>query len=227
MERILGPEVGQFVRKIHEDHGVTFHLGTTVESIDERSVTLRDGTILPADLVVVGIGVRPSFLLAEHIGLAVDRGILVDEYLETSVPDIFAAGDITRWPDLFGEDCIRVEHFVVAERQGQTAARNILGHAEIFADVPFFWTEQYDLGIAYVGHAERWDRLEIDGSLAARDCSIAYFRGDRKLATATISRDLDGLRQELEFERAAAKQRGLGGSKSSCIWPQTRASLHG
>jgi NADPH-dependent 2,4-dienoyl-CoA reductase/sulfur reductase-like enzyme/nitrite reductase/ring-hydroxylating ferredoxin subunit len=204
MERVLGTEVGTFLRTLHEDHGVTFHLGTTAVGIDEHAVTLANGETLRADLVVVGIGVRPAFALADEAGLAIDRGVSVDRYLATSVPGIYAAGDIARWPDRLGGEPIRVEHWVVAERQGQVAARNMLGRREAFDMVPFFWTEQYDFSLAYVGHAERFDEVRIDGTLETRDCTLSYWRDGKKLAVAVVHRDLEGLRSEIEFERALA-----------------------
>lgn len=204
MERILGPQLGDFVRALHEEHGVVFHLQDTPVSIDERRVQLKSGAALEAELVVAGVGVRPRTALAESAGLALDRGVLVDARLETRVPGIFAAGDIARWPDPHSGESIRVEHWAVAQRQGQTAALNMLGLEQPFDAVPFFWSQHYDVPINYVGHAPAWDELDIDGDIAARDCALRYKRGGRVLAVATIYRDVESLTAELEMERAAA-----------------------
>jgi apoptosis-inducing factor 3 len=201
LEHVLGPELGSEVQKLHESHGVVFHLGTTVKRIAGNTVTLQNRKTLNADFLVVGVGVRPSVALAEKAGLSMDRGIAVDEYLETSAPGIFAAGDIARWPDLHSGERIRVEHWVVAERQGQTAAKNILGQRRPFNAVPFFWSQHYDTAINYVGHAERWDTVKIDGSLAKLNCSVSYKRGNKTLAVATISRDLKSLQTEAAMEK--------------------------
>lgn len=203
LERIMGPEVGRFVRALHTAHGVTFHLGRTVSRIDGSRVTLSDATTITADFVVLGVGVRPVVAFAERAGLAIDRGIKVDAYLETSAAGVFAAGDVARWPDPHSGDDVRVEHWVVAERQGQVAARNMLGRRERFDAVPFFWSQHYDTVINYVGHAEDWDAVAIDGTLAAGDCAVTYKRGDRTLAVATIARDAQSLQAELAMERPA------------------------
>ncbi|KWF02928.1 FAD-dependent oxidoreductase [Burkholderia pseudomultivorans] len=204
MARVLGDALGDTIRALHESNGVVFHLGTTPARIESDGVTLSNGERLPADLVVVGIGVHPNVALAQDAGLAVDHGVSVDRYLQTSAAGIYAAGDIARWPDPLTGESIRVEHWVVAQRQGSIAARNMLGQQRPFDAVPFFWTQQYDLTIRYVGHAEHWDRVEIDGDLRAHDASVAYWRGDVRLAVATVGRDLDCLRAEAALERQIA-----------------------
>jgi NADPH-dependent 2,4-dienoyl-CoA reductase/sulfur reductase-like enzyme len=201
MEKILGSQVGAFVRSLHEAHGVVFHLGETVKRVDGNKVLLAGGQTIQADFIVVGVGVRPSISLAERAGLKMDRGIAVDQYLETSAPGVFAAGDVARWPDLHTGEEIRVEHWVVAERQGQTAAKNMLGLRERFDAVPFFWSQHYDVQINYVGHAETWDKITLDGDLEKRDCTVRYEQRGHTLAVATISRDLQSLSAEREMER--------------------------
>jgi apoptosis-inducing factor 3 len=200
MEKILGAEVGAFVRSLHESHGVVFHLGQTVKLVEGNKVTLTGGQVIEADFIVLGVGVRPSIALAEEAGLKMDRGIAVNEYLETSAPGVFAAGDTARWPDPHTGERIRVEHWVVAERQGQTAARNMLGARERFDAVPFFWSQHYDIPINYVGHAEKWDRMDIDGDVEKKDCTVTYRRDGKTMAVVTIFRDLESLKAEAEME---------------------------
>jgi NADPH-dependent 2,4-dienoyl-CoA reductase/sulfur reductase-like enzyme len=201
--------LGDFVHALHVEHGVVFHLEDTASVITGKEVTLKSGGTLAADLVVAGIGVRPRTALAEHAGLTLDRGVMVDTYLETSAPGIFAAGDIARWPDPHSGENIRVEHWVVAERQGAAAALNMLGRREPFTNVPFFWSQHYDVPINYVGHAEKWDELAIDGDISARNCLLRYKRNGRVLAVVSIYRDVESLQAELMMERDVA----AGGSR--------------
>src|SRR5208282_2719041 len=201
MERVLGREMGEFVRALHEEHGVRFHLGATAAAVDETEVRLSDGGRIRADLIVAGLGVRPRVGLAEAAGIKVDRGVVVDAHLETSASGIFAAGDIARWPDPTSREAIRVEHWVVAERQGQVAALNMMGDRTPFRAAPFFWSQHYDVPINYVGHAERWDEIAVEGSIAAKDCLVRYKSGGQTLAVASIFRDRQSLEAEADFER--------------------------
>jgi len=205
MERILGPEMGDFIRALHEEHGVVFHLKNTVSAVDGKSVRLSGGGAVEADLIVAGLGVRPRVALAEAAGLKVDRGVVVDAHLETAAPGIFAAGDIARFPDSQTGEAIRVEHWVVAERQGQVAALNMLGERERYTEAPFFWSQHYDIPINYVGHAEAWDDIAVEGEIAAKDCLLRYKRAGRTLAVASIFRDLASLEAQVAMDRATPR----------------------
>lgn len=201
-QHTLGPDLGALIWRTHEENGVEFRLGQTIARIERSSVILDDGTEIEADLVLVGVGVDADTTLAEAAGLAVDDGVLVDTRLRTSDPRIYAAGDIARWPDARTGRRLRIEHWVVAQRQGQAAARNILGRDEPYRDVPFFWTRQFDLGVSYVGHAGRWDRVEAEVGADETHRAFRFMEGDRLLALATIG--WDRLSLETEASMAAA-----------------------
>jgi NADPH-dependent 2,4-dienoyl-CoA reductase/sulfur reductase-like enzyme len=200
LEKVMGHDLGAFIKELHESHGVVFHLGRKPQRIERDAVMLDDGSRLEADLVVMGVGVKPRVELAEQAGLTMDRGVSVNEFLETSAPGVYAAGDIARWPDPHSGEKIRVEHWVVAERMGQTAARNILGARERFAYVPFFWSAHYDVSINYVGHAEKWDKLDVNGSAEQKDVAVRFEQGGKLLALATIFRDQESLDAEIAME---------------------------
>ena len=189
------------MRSAHEEHGVRFHLGQRVARIEASAVVLESGERITADLVVLGVGVKPAIDLAQAAGLTVDHGVVVDDRLRTSAPGVFAAGDIARFPYAPTGEAVRIEHWAVAQRMGRLAALNILGRDLPFVSPPFFWTTQFDVTINYVGHAESWDRIDVAGDLTKRDATLAYRRGGQTLAVATLGRDLTSLDAEVAFER--------------------------
>ncbi|MGH3649804.1 MAG: FAD-dependent oxidoreductase, partial [Acidimicrobiia bacterium] len=195
LAHLVGETLGRFVEDLHREHGVTFRLGRGVAQIGEDEVTLDDGTAVAADLVVVGIGVKPRTRLAESAGLAVDDGVVVDDQLRTSDQHIWAAGDVARYPGPEGER-VRVEHWVLAERQGQTAAGNMLGHDVEFTQPPFFWSQHYDVPINVTGHLTDWDEELVTGDPHQRDVLVGYRKTGVIRAVASIYRDRDSLRAE-------------------------------
>jgi len=204
LERIVGPQLGEFIQRLHESNGVVFHLRSSLVEISRDHVVLDNGDELAADLVVLGAGVKPRSALAEAAGLATTDGILTDEYLETDVPGVYVAGDAVRWRDVDGRSR-RVEHWVVAQRQGQLVAENMLGGRKPFSAVPFFWSTHYDVTIRYVGHAAGWDEAIVEGDMEARDCAVIYRRGGMLQAVATIGRDLQSLEYERQLECSASQ----------------------
>jgi NADPH-dependent 2,4-dienoyl-CoA reductase/sulfur reductase-like enzyme len=204
LARIMGEEVGKAIQAEHEGMGTTFHLENGVESISESSVTLSDGTELEADIVIVGIGVTPRTELAERAGLSVEDGILVSEQLRAS-PRIWAVGDVARFPTK--DDSARIEHWVVARRQGQFAARDICGRAEAYSDVPYFWSAHGDFVLQYVGHATSTDDVRVSGSLDEKDATISFWEDGKVTAVATVGRDVVSL--EAEHLLASGDHEGL------------------
>ncbi|HEX8232167.1 MAG TPA: FAD-dependent oxidoreductase [Caulobacteraceae bacterium] len=203
MERVLGRELGQSIRALHERKGVVFHLGRRAEGFADGRLRLDDGGGIAADLVVLGVGVRPRLELAVAAGLETDGGVLVDRFLETSRAGVFAAGDIARYPDARTGERIRVEHWAAAQRQGQTAAVNMLGERRPFTAPPFFWSNHYDLAVHYVGHAPRFDHTAVDGSIPAGDATLRFFRDGRIAAAASVGRPREILAIEAEMETAS------------------------
>ncbi len=202
LAKLFGSDLAAAVLEIHRRNGTMFVFGREISAIEDGEVRLDDGSRLNADLVIVGVGVTPRTTLAEDAGLDVGDGVTVDRYLTTSDPNIHAAGDIARWPDPHSGRSIRVEHWVVAQRQGQVAAANMLGRALPYDDVPFFWTKHFDLAIRYLGHAGASQTIEVDGDPAARNATVTFSKDGRRQAIATIGRDLESLRQEIRIEQS-------------------------
>jgi apoptosis-inducing factor 3 len=200
LERVMGAEVGRFVQKLHEDQGVRFHLDATLRAIHPGAVELESGR-LEADLVVLGVGVKPRVDLATRAGLTVDDGIVVDAHLRASAKDVWAAGDVARYPDPRLGKRIRVEHWQAAQRQGQHAAADMLGLGGAFNDVPFFWSQHYDVTLSYVGHAGGDAQIEVIGNLEKRDATVIYRSGGRVAAVLTVGRDRQSLEAEAALER--------------------------
>jgi 3-phenylpropionate/trans-cinnamate dioxygenase ferredoxin reductase subunit len=191
LERVLGTEIGGIYRDIHTDQGVTMLTGTGVEAFEgdgrvER-VVVTDGRTIDCDFVVVGIGVEPRIGLAAGAGLAVDNGVLVDERLETAVEGVFAAGDVANQQHPFYGERIRVEHWSTALNQGPAAARNMLGRATPYERIPYFFSDQYDVGMEYVGYAREWDRIVIRGDAGAREFIAFWLNGDRVVAGMNVN----------------------------------------
>jgi 3-phenylpropionate/trans-cinnamate dioxygenase ferredoxin reductase subunit len=191
LERVLGAEVGAIYRDIHVDHGVQMLLGTGVEAFEGDQAVERvrtsDGRELECDFVVVGVGVRPRAALAAQAGLAVDNGVLVDEHLQTSAPGVFAAGDVANAHHPFYGERIRVEHWANALHQGPVAARSMLGQSAGYDRVPYFFSDQYDVGMEYAGYARSWDRVVFRGDPASREFIAFWLTGDRVVAGMNVN----------------------------------------
>jgi 3-phenylpropionate/trans-cinnamate dioxygenase ferredoxin reductase subunit len=190
LERVLGPELGAVYRDIHADHGVRMLLGTGVEAFEGGGAVERvrtgDGNELECDFVVVGVGVQPRSSLATAADLPVDDGVLVDQFLQTSVRGVFAAGDVANAWHPFFRDRIRVEHWANALSQGPAAARNMLGGAEPYETIPYFFSDQYEVGMEYAGHAPRWDRVVLRGDPATREFIAFWLVEDRVVAGMNV-----------------------------------------
>jgi apoptosis-inducing factor 3 len=200
LARVLGDEVGAYVRKVHESNGVAFQLGRKPVRITAEQVILDDGGALPAALVVMGVGVKPKLELATAAGLSIDRGVVVDDELRAA-PGVWAAGDIARYP--WQGSRVRIEHWQVAVRHGQAVARSMLGRGPS-RDVPFFWSQHHSVTLGYVGHAEQFDRPEVKGNLEAGDAHVVYRSGGAIQAVLTLGRDRLALDVEAALERGDA-----------------------
>jgi 3-phenylpropionate/trans-cinnamate dioxygenase ferredoxin reductase component len=217
LERVLGTEVGAVYRDIHLDHGVQMLLGTSVEAFEGGTAVERvrtsDGRELECDFVVVGVGVQPRTGLAAQAGLAVDNGILVDEHLQTGAPGVFAAGDVANAHHPFYGERIRVEHWANALHQGPVAARAMLGEPDVYDRLPYFFSDQYDVGMEYAGFARTWDRVIFRGDPATREFIAFWLSGNRVVAGMNVNVwDVIDPIQRLIGERVAVDDRRLADS---------------
>ena len=201
LARIMGEEIGRWVLDLHSQAGIRFHLGQAVRGWSDGHLALDNDETIAADFLLLGVGVKPRTQLAEAAGIAVDRGIIVDKHLRTSAADVYAAGDVARYPDPRAGQAIRIEHWVHAERQGQHVARMILGDDAPFSDAPFFWSAHQDATIRYVGHAEVFDPPTVAGSLERQDAEVRFSQNGRLMALATVGRDLHCLEAGVELEQ--------------------------
>jgi len=191
LERVLGPELGAFYRDVHADQGVQLHFGAGIEALRGagrvEEVRLTDGTVLAADVVVAGVGVIPRVELAEVAGLALDNGVITDEYLAASAAGVFAAGDVaSAWHPVFGRR-IRLEHWSSALNQGPAAAMNMLGRRTPYEQIPYFYSDQYDVGMEYSGHAPGWDQVVFRGDPASREFIAFWLAGGRVVAGMNVN----------------------------------------
>ncbi|MBQ0897690.1 FAD-dependent oxidoreductase [Micromonospora sp. U56] len=193
LQRVLGDQLATVFADLHRAHGVSFHFGTQVHEFQGSdrvsAVLLADGTVLPADLVVVGVGVQPDTELAEQAGLAVDNGVLVDDTLRTSDPDIWAAGDLANAQHPLLGTRVRVEHWAHALHSGPAAARGMLGQAVSYDRLPYFYTDQYELGMEYTGHAPpgSYDRVVVRGELTSGEFIAFWTAQGRVLAGMNVN----------------------------------------
>jgi 3-phenylpropionate/trans-cinnamate dioxygenase ferredoxin reductase subunit len=214
LERVLGPQLGAVYRDIHLDHGVRMRLGTGVEAFEGAGAVERvrtsEGDAIECDFAVVGIGVRPRTELAARAGIATGDGILADEQLRTSAPGVFAAGDVVSAQHPFYGERIRVEHWANALEQGPAAARNMLGRDQAYERLPYFFSDQYDVGMEYTGYAPAWDRVVFRGDPAAREFIAFWLAGDRVVAGMNVNVwDVVDPIQRLIRERVAVEDRRL------------------
>jgi 3-phenylpropionate/trans-cinnamate dioxygenase ferredoxin reductase component len=214
LERVLGTEVGGIYRDIHREHGVRMLLGTGVEAFEGATAVERvrttDGHELDCDFVVVGVGVQPRTALAAQAGLAVDNGILVDEHLQTGTPGVFAAGDAANAHHPFYGERIRVEHWANALHQGPIAARAMLGEADVYDHLPYFFSDQYDVGMEYAGFARTWDRVVFRGDPTTREFIAFWLVEDRVVAGINANVwDVTDTIQRLIRDRVAVDDRRL------------------